>query len=87
MKRFEVYRKSNFVGTVKAVSLRQAVTTADRRYGDCEVYPIDGIARPDRFNGANGKTRRQQERNTSAEAKARIEAIRQAEIAKWAAKA
>lgn len=84
MKRFEVYRKGTFTATVKAVSLRQAVETAARRYGDCEVMPLDVVARTDRFE-TYGRTMRQQARNTSAEGKARIEAIRQAAIADYEA--
>lgn len=84
MKRFEVYRKSVFVGTVKAVSLRQAVETAKRRHGDCEVMPLDRVAATDRLE-TYGHTMRQQERNRDAESKARIEAIRQQAIADWQA--
>lgn len=84
MKRFEVYRKSVFAGTVKAVSLRQAVETATRRYGDCEVLPLDTVAATDRLE-TYGRTRRQQARNIDAESKARLEAIRLQAIADWKA--
>ncbi len=86
MKRFEVQRKGAFIATVKAVSLRQACQTAKRRYGDCEVTPLDGVAQPDRLQ-TYGHTMRQQARNQSAEAKAAIEAIRLNAIAEWKAKA
>ncbi|USM11446.1 hypothetical protein vBCbaSRXM_1 [Citromicrobium phage vB_CbaS-RXM] len=84
MKRFECYSKSVYLGTVKAVSLRQACETAKRQYGDCEVMPLDRVARPDRLQ-TYGRTMRQQARNQTAEGKARIEAIRQAAIAEYQA--
>lgn len=83
MNRFEVYRNRTFVGTVKAVSLRQACQTAKARYGRCEVIGVK-VAAPDKLM-EYGRTEGRGPCNQSVEAKARIEAIRKAAIAEYCA--
>lgn len=84
MNRYEVYRNRAFIGTVKAVSLRQALQTARRRHGRCEVIGL--MAAPEKVSqyADCARTEGRAPCNQSAAAKARIEAIRLAAIAEYA---
>lgn len=83
---FEVLRNRVLVGEVKAVSLRQAVLTARRTFGRCEVIAPRIARNADRFHDADShRTEGRGPCNATSEGKARIEAIRQAAIAKWKA--
>lgn len=85
MNTYEVLRNRTVIGTVKAVSVRQAMQTARRHYGRCEV--IGTIAKPELTAqyADYGRTEGRAPCNNTAEGKARIAAIREAEIAKWKA--
>lgn len=83
---FEVLRNRAVIGEVKAVSLRQAVLTARRTYGRCEVIASRIARNADKYHGADDhRTEGRAPCNNTPEGKAAIEAIRQAEIAKWKA--
>ncbi len=85
MIRFEVLRNRQFVGTVKAVSLRQALITAERRFGRCEVI-APKVTRVDAFAGPDShRTEGRGPCNNTPAGKARIEAIRNEALARWKA--
>lgn len=84
---FEVLRNRTLIGEVKAVSLRQAVLTAKRVYGRCEVIAPRIARNADRFHDADShRTEGRGPCNNTREGKARIEAIRQAAIAEYLAR-
>lgn len=84
MMTFEILRNRTLVGTVKAVSLRQAVLTAARRYGRCEVIAAK-VSKADAIHGPDAhRTEGRGPCNNDAASKARIESIRRAAIAQFA---
>lgn len=83
MPSFEVLVNRRAVGTVRAVSLKQAVKRANALYGRCEV--IGAVARhADAIQWQDmNRTEGRAPCNNTESGKARIEAIRIAEIRKW----
>lgn len=84
---FEVLRNRTAIGEVRAVSLRQAVITARRTYGRCEVIAARIARNADKLHGPDDhRTEGRGPCNNTREGKARIEAIRQAAIAEYMAR-
>lgn len=83
---FTVYRNRAFVGTVRAVSLKQAVKRAHARFGRCEVLGVNIARHADAFTHSDGaRSERRLPCNRSLEAKEKLEAIRLQAIADWKA--
>jgi hypothetical protein len=86
MPTFIILRNRVEIGTVRAVSLSQAVRRAKGRYGRCEVIAAEIARHADKFHGADDhRTEGRAPCNNTEEGKARIEAIRRAAIAEWEA--
>ena len=83
---FEVLRNRALIGTVRAVSLKQAVKRARALYGRCEVIGVSNARHADHFTGQD--SHRSEGRgpcNNTESGKARIEAIRLKAIADFMA--
>jgi hypothetical protein len=84
---FEVLRNGRFVGYVSARSQAEAVNRAGKRYGRCEVIAAYRAPFADVYQTPDShRTEGRRPCNNTAEGKARIEAIRQAAIAEYAAR-
>lgn len=83
MKTFQVIRNGLHIADVKAVSMRQALITAKRRHGRVELIGTIAKAESTAQWADYSRTEGRAPCNRSAEAKARIEAIRKAEIARY----
>lgn len=84
MPTFACYKNRVFVGYVRGVSLQQAAKRAKGLYGRCELIGAGIAKHADRAHNVDShRTEGRKPCNQSADAKARIEAIRQAEIDKW----
>lgn len=83
---FEVLRNRRFVGTVAAVSLKQAVKRAQARYGRCEVIGVNIARHADAIQWQDcNRTEGRAPCNNTESGKARIEAIRLKAIADYMA--